>query len=364
MFVSKGVALDREKPNHAGGTGADILLVDDAPANLELLGRMLKNRGYSIRAASSGHHALLDARQSIPDLILLDINMGGMSGYEVCEQLKADDKLKGVPVIFISAISEPLDKVKAFAVGGVDYITKPIQMEELNARIRTHLEMRRLQVELEDSNLRLEKANASLEHLVDARTQEITEANLAALRMLAVACEARDADTGGHVLRIKNYSERLASQIGLTKREVRTIGLSAILHDVGKIHVPDRILLKPGPLTEQERREMQEHTLIGERILSESPYFETAQKIARQHHENWDGSGYPDGLRADEISIYARIVHFVDVYDALLQPRVYKPAWSKPQVFGALRAGRGSQFDPEIVDAFFKIEDPEHAMVK
>jgi putative nucleotidyltransferase with HDIG domain len=195
-------------------------------------------------------------------------------------------------------------------------VTAERQLQELNHHLST------LTDTTIEQAVELKRNNTSLEQKVEARTAEITAANLAALRMLAVASEARDADTGQHVLRIQKYTERLATQLGLPHKEVRMLGLSAILHDVGKIHTPDRILLKPGPLTEEERREMQNHTVIGERILAESPYFSSARQIARQHHENWDGSGYPDGRRGDQTSLCARIVHVADVYDALSQPRV------------------------------------------
>jgi putative two-component system response regulator len=173
--------------------------------------------------------------------------------------------------------------------------------------------------------------------------------------MMAIASEARDADTGEHVKRIQHYVEMLSAEMGLKPGQVKKLGYASILHDVGKIHVPDRILLKPGPLTAEERREMQDHTIIGERILSASVYFRVAAEVARSHHENWDGSGYPDGKKEMEIPLAARITHVADVFDALASPRVYKEAWPPEKVVKVIREERGTQFDPEVVDAFERL---------
>ena len=191
-----------------------------------------------------------------------------------------------------------------------------------------------------------------LEDNVRERTAELREANLDAIYMLAVACEAKDEDTGRHVRRIRDYAEAIARELGFDPREAETIGYSAVLHDVGKMHVPDHILKKPGPLTDDERAIIQQHTLAGERILSEKPFFRRARLIARGHHENWDGSGYPDTAARQEIPIEARIVHLADVFDALATPRVYKLAWSSADALGVIRESRGRMFDPDVVKAF------------
>lgn len=191
-----------------------------------------------------------------------------------------------------------------------------------------------------------------LEQKVRQRTRALHEANMAAITMLAVASEQRDSDTGAHVQRIRDYSEALAREIGLSDQEAEHIGYSAILHDVGKIQVPDDILKKPGPLTPEQREQMKGHTLAGEHILSDKSFFDTARAIARSHHENWDGSGYPDGLGGEEIPLAARIVHLADVFDALASKRVYKPSWPPEDVIAAIRDGSGTQFDPRLVDAF------------
>ena len=191
-----------------------------------------------------------------------------------------------------------------------------------------------------------------LEERVAERTAELREANLDAIYMLAVACEAKDEDTGRHVRRIRDYAAALARELGFDAREAESIGYSAVLHDVGKMHVPDHILKKPGPLTEEERAVIQQHTLVGERILSDKPFFHRARLIARGHHENFDGSGYPDAAAAHAIPIEARIVHLADVFDALTTPRVYKLAWSDADAAGVIRESRGRMFDPEVVRAF------------
>jgi putative nucleotidyltransferase with HDIG domain/PAS domain S-box-containing protein len=198
----------------------------------------------------------------------------------------------------------------------------------------------------------LKHSNDALENRVRQRTQELHEANLDAIFMLAIASEAKDQDTGRHVRRIQHLAELLARELGSDPKSAEAIGYAAVLHDVGKMHVPDHILQKPGPLTPEERSVMQEHTLIGERILVEKPFFTRARRIARSHHENWDGSGYPDGARRDEIPIEARIVHLADVYDALTSVRVYKPAWDPESAAEAIAEGKDQMFDPEIVRAF------------
>ncbi|MEO0515172.1 MAG: HD domain-containing phosphohydrolase, partial [Planctomycetota bacterium] len=205
--------------------------------------------------------------------------------------------------------------------------------------------------------LRLRDDNHDLEARVRRRTEQLHQANMTAITMLAVASEARDEDTGNHVRRIEAYTFAVAQQLGLSESEAERLGYSSILHDVGKIHVPDHILKKPGQLTTAERAQMQEHTLIGERILSDNDFFAVARQIARHHHENHDGTGYPDGLSADEIPLPARIVHVVDVFDALASTRVYKDAWPPEKARDAIVQGRGTLFDPTAADAFLTCLD-------
>ncbi|MCS7033235.1 MAG: HD domain-containing protein [Phycisphaerae bacterium] len=205
--------------------------------------------------------------------------------------------------------------------------------------------------------LSLKELNEKLEQRVQQRTRELHDANMDAIYMLAVAAEAKDHDTGAHVLRIQRYSQALACAIGLNEREADEIGYSSILHDVGKLHVPDHILNKPGPLSDEERRAMEQHTVVGERILSTRPFFGRARRIARSHHENFDGSGYPDGLKGQEIPLEARIVHVADVYDALTSARAYKEAWSVTTAMRMIRESAGTLFDPAIASALAQLHD-------
>jgi PAS domain S-box-containing protein len=198
----------------------------------------------------------------------------------------------------------------------------------------------------------LKRYSQTLEDRVKQRTAELHEAHMDAIYMLAVASEVKDEDTGRHVRRIEKYTRELARRMGFSEKDATAIGYSAILHDIGKIHVPDDILMKPGPLDKDERARMQLHTLAGERIIAPNCFFDRARKIARSHHENWDGSGYPDGLSKDNIPIESRIVHVADVYDALTHVRVYKKAWSQAEAVDSIRAGKGAMFDPDVVRAF------------
>jgi PAS domain S-box-containing protein len=226
-------------------------------------------------------------------------------------------------------------------------------------------EVARLSDTVLEQALALQDHSRLLERRVRQRTRELHEANMEAITMLAVASEVRDTDTGAHVQRIRDYTIAIAREIGLPDAEIEELGYSAILHDVGKIHVPDDILKKPGPLTPEERRVIELHPEAGERILSQKPFFAVARQIARSHQENWDGTGYPDGLRGTEIPLAARIVRLVDVFDALSSARVYKPAWSLDEVIAAIRDGRGTLFDPQLVDALLGlIESGEWAKLR
>ena len=232
-------------------------------------------------------------------------------------------------------------------------ISEQKQAEELF--LLQYEEIARLSDTVLEQALDLKEHNKSLEERIQERTAELREANLDSILMLAVASEARDTDTGNHVLRIKEYARTLAREIGLPAERVEEISFSAVLHDVGKIHVPDYILKKPGPLTPDERRVMEHHTVAGERILSTRTFFQAARSIARSHHENWDGSGYPDGLAGEAIDLAARIVHIVDVYDALTTQRVYKPAWPVEKAVAEIERCAGTMFDPRLTALFITL---------
>ncbi|MEN6327747.1 MAG: HD domain-containing phosphohydrolase [Syntrophomonas sp.] len=340
-----------------------IMVIDDTAANLRLLDDLLRSRGYGVFAFPRGDMALKAAEQNPPDLILLDINMPEMNGFEVCEKFKANKKLKDIPVIFISALNEPLDKVKAFSTGAVDYVNKPFQFEEVLARVETHLKIHRLQVEMEDYNLHLQE-------LVQEKVKEITDSQLATILALAKLAESRDDDTGDHLERVQAFAGILARQLSLmsnyssivTPEFSKNLFYACSLHDIGKVGIPDNILLKPGKLSLEEFEIMKTHASLGAETL-ESVYekypnnalIKMGIAIARHHHERWDGKGYPTGLAGENIPLPARIMSVVDVYDALRSERCYKAAMPQDQVLKIILEGSGSQFDPTLVKAFVQV---------
>lgn len=356
----------------------DVLVVDDTELNLRMISQVLRKEGYQIRAVTSGREALAAIQEALPEVILLDITMPDIDGYEVCQRLKADSYTADVPIIFISALDAIIDKVKAFKVGGADYIPKPIQVQELVARVRNQIDLRRLQQQLkaqndvlEDKNSQLvseihkrqaveaeiRKLNTNLEAKVRARTHDLERAQLEILERLSLAGERRDDDTGKHTLRVGYISSLITLTLGQSQTAVDLIRLAARLHDIGKIGIPDQVLLKPGKLTSEEYTLMKKHTTIGAEMLagSTSPLIRLAEEIALTHHERWDGKGYPQGLAGRDIPLSGRIVAVADVFDALTHERPYKDAWSIERVVEELYAMRGSQFDPKVVNAFLKI---------
>ncbi|WP_035276915.1 HD domain-containing phosphohydrolase [Desulforegula conservatrix] len=338
----------------------DILAIDDTPANLQLLAGMLKDRGYRVRPVPNGKLGIQAAKKELPDLILLDINMPGMNGYEVCQHLKSDPELYPIPVIFISAMNDTLDKVKAFSVGAVDYITKPFQMEEVYARVETHLALHFFQAQLEIQN-------NSLQKLVKDQVREITNSQLATILALSKLAEQRDDSTGKHLERVQILCRMLADRLAflpqyrthISECYTENIFHASPMHDIGKVAIPDSILMKPGPLTSEEFDIMKRHTVVGFETLSEvyvlypgNAFINMGRSIARHHHERWDGKGYPDGLSGTSIPLSARIMSLVDVYDALRSERCYKPPFSHEKAVEIISEGSGTQFDPDIVKAF------------
>ncbi|HBF34893.1 TPA: two-component system response regulator, partial [Candidatus Sumerlaeota bacterium] len=291
-----------------------VMVVDDTPANLKLLQEMLEGSGYRVQAFPCGKMALSAAAKKPPDLILLDINMPDMDGFEVCKRLKDDVILKDIPVLFISALDETVGKVKAFAAGGVDYVTKPFQYEEVYARVKAHLHLRKLRIKLEENNQRLEE-------LVKEKVAEISDSQLSTIVALAKLAESRDDETGVHIERTRTFCKILAEKLrekpryaeSINDAFVETIFQASALHDIGKVGVPDCILLKPGRLTFEEFEIIRSHSLIGARTLqsargkySRNVFLNMGIAIARSHHEKWDGSGYPDGLIGEDIPLSAR----------------------------------------------------------
>jgi len=348
-----------------GTSQVDIMIVDDTLANIQVLSGMLKQQGYKVRPVLEGKVALKAAEKQIPDLILLDISMPEMDGYEVCTLLKQNQLLNKIPVIFISALSEPLDKVKAFSVGGVDYITKPFQLEEVRVRVENHLRLARLQKELNEYNLNLEEK-------VVEQVKEISDSQLATILALAKLAEYRDENTGHHIERIQYFCKLLVTRMAdmvsfqnqITPIFIDNISHASPLHDIGKVGIPDQILLKPGKLTPEEFEIMKTHTLIGSDILqsvkdryTKNSFINMGIEMSRSHHEKWNGTGYPDGTKGTEIPLSARILAVADVYDALRSRRPYKAGFPHEESCQIILEGRGSHFDPDVIDTFVELAD-------
>jgi len=344
---------------------AKILIIDDNPESVDILVNAIP-KSYRRQVALNGKTALkiLNSSDDLPDLILLDVMMQDMDGYEVCMHIKADKRLKDIPIIFLSALDEARDKIKAFSSGGADYITKPFRIMEVQARVKTHLKIHFLQTELENQNKKLKE-------IVDKKVKEISESQLETIYALAKLSESRDDIAGGHIERVQKICRLLARHLGahsgygtMTNTEfVKCIHNASSLHDIGKVGIRDDILLKPGRLTDSEFGEVKKHTIIGANTLREVyrkyPYnifIKIGIEVAQSHHEKWDGSGYPDGLAGEQIPFPARIMAIADVYDALLSKRPYKDVYSLERAHNIIIEGSGSHFDPAIVKAFLAIE--------
>lgn len=329
-----------------------IMIVDDHPTNVALLRQLLAREGYQHIIGLTDARPVPDLIAAAPpDLILLDLIMPHYDGYAVLERLaKLLPATDFLPVIVLTADSAPQAKRRALALGAKDFLTKPFDAVEVLLRVRNILETRRLYLELQE-------ANAHLEARVEERTQALTTAQSEIVLRLGWAAEYRDDAMGEHARRVAATSERLAHALGLNGEEIRLIKEAATLHDLGKIAIPDAILLKPGRLTEPEAVQMRTHTTIGATLLAGGhfPLIQTAQTIARSHHERWDGRGYPDGLGGEAIPLSARIVAVADALDGMIQQRPYKPAWPLERALATIRDERGAQFDPQIVDALLTL---------
>jgi putative two-component system response regulator len=343
-----------------------VLIVDDDPIVLASMSKMLTPL-YQVRAANSGPRALLVAQSKpVPDLILLDVMMPEMDGYAVLSSLTQNPETSNITVIFVTGMESEDDEAKGLALGAVDYITKPIRPEILLARVKTHLTLKLASDFLQDKN-------AYLEAEVTRRTAENQVIQNASIHALAHLAETRDPETGHHILRTQSYVGVLAKRLQdhprfsaiMTDSYIELVTKSAPLHDIGKVGIPDHILLKPGRLDENEWEVMKTHAELGARAIEqaeqdvEAPiaFFRLAKEIAHWHHEHWDGSGYPDGLAGDDIPVSARIMAIADVFDALISQRIYKAAMTNDTARDIILAGRGSQFDPDICDVFLSIFD-------
>ncbi len=342
---------------HSLSNHGNIMIVDDNPANLKLLEGMLRQEGHEVRSFPLGRLALAAAAQNPPDLILLDINMPEMNGYEVCARLKSTEELSGIPVIFLSALNETQDKVKAFRSGAVDYISKPFQFEEVHARVETHLK-------LHDLQRAVQAQNEDLEDLVNERTKQLQAAVKQVestydetLHALSAALDLRDNETAGHSQRVTRYSLEIAQAMGCGEEELRQISLGACLHDIGKIGIPDAILLKAGKLNPEETEIMRQHVRIGYDMVSRISFLSRAAHIVLTHQELYDGGGYPQGLIGKQIPLGARIFSVADTLDAMTSDRPYRTALPFQTAREEIVRCSGSQFDPDVVQAFLSIPE-------
>lgn len=309
-----------------------ILVVDDEPVNLQLLRQILKE-DYSLVFAKNGIDAISAVEKHIPNLILMDVMMSEMDGFEAARQLKAKSEYAAIPIIFVTGQGDIQGEIQGFEVGGVDYITKPVNPPTVLARVKTHLSL--------------------------VQYGELEKSQQAAVYMLGEAGHYNDDDTGVHIWRMAAYSCALARKIGWDEEDVKLLNLAAPMHDTGKIGIPDSVLKKPGKLNADEWIVMKTHSQIGYDILSKSstPLFQLAAEVALSHHERWDGSGYPSGLSGKDIPESARIVAIADVFDALTMKRPYKEPWSIEEAVEEIKRSSGKHFDPQLVDSFTTIMD-------
>ena len=337
-----------------------ILIVDDDMAVTVIMQQMLKSVGYDVVSLNESRHSVMMAKEYCPDLILLDVDMPHLNGFEVCVLLKQNKDLENIPVLFLSGLNATKEKLEGFSVGGVDYITKPFQYEEVFARVKSHLHLRTLQHTLE------------YQKLVEEKIRSLSEAQSATIFAMAKLAESRDEDTGGHLNRVREYCRLLAEALKespaysphITPELIDCIQHAAPLHDIGKVAIPDSILLKPDRLTPEEFEVMKTHSSIGAENMQvvynnypENAFVGMGIEIALYHHERWDGTGYPDGLVGLNIPLSARIMAIADVYDALRSDRCYRKGFSHEETMEIMREGDGSHFDPEIMKYFFELED-------
>jgi len=333
-----------------------ILIIDDVMDNIQVAMNILKEDNYDFAFARDGAEALRLVESENFDLILLDIMMPGMNGFEVCQKLKQNPLANSIPVIFLTAKTDVDSIAEGFELGAVDYVTKPFHPNELLARVKTHLQLSNATRLLQQNNIEM-KVKVDLEHR--RINQEIEDTQVEVIRMLTSVMESFSDETGDHIRRVARYSQLLAQYYGATAKDIGIIYQASPMHDIGKIAIDSNILHKPGKLTDVEYKLMCEHTTLGHRILqnSERQLMKAADTIAYQHHEKWNGTGYPQGLKGENIHIFGRIVALADVFDALTQHRSYKEAWPVEKVFQYLTEQSGEHFDPRLVEILIEQKD-------
>ena len=326
-----------------------ILVVDDTPANIKILGNILVE-DYEVKIATSGAQAIEIVSNDRPDLILLDIMMPEMDGYEVCRRLQTDPNSQNIPIIFVTAKDEASDEAKGFEMGAVDYITKPVSTPIVKARVKTHLMLKAAKEDLQNQN-------AILDQKIKKRRMELKASQLEAVERLGLASEYRDEETGFHIKRISECCRLIGIRLGFSTDENETFAIASTMHDIGKIGIPDHLFSKPDKLTEEEWVIMKTHTTIGHQILSgsTSEILQVAAVIALTHHEKWNGEGYPHRLKGEEIPLIGRIVCVCDMFDNLVSKRPYKDSWSIEDSLKEIRKERGVSFDPKLVDIFIQL---------
>ncbi len=360
-----------QKSNKMGETFS-ILVVDDNEMNRDLLLRRLGNTEFQLSSAMDGEEALVKLRAQSFDLVLLDIMMPVLDGYETLKVIQGDAVLRRVPVIMITALDDVDSAVRCIEMGAVDYVTKPFNPILLRARVDANLSRKRISDQEEHRREEIERNNVSLSEEVRAKVLEISQSQLAAIFAMSKLAESRDPETGEHLERMREYCKLLSEKLGrmskfqsiIDKAFIDNIYAASPLHDIGKVGIDDSVLLKPGALNDEEWAIMKQHPVIGAETLREvdrqhpgNDFIHTGIEIAESHHEKWDGSGYPHGLSCKSIPLVARILALGDVYDALTSRRCYKDAFSHEKSRGIIEEGCGSHFDPDVVSAFFEAED-------
>ena len=340
-----------------------IAVVDDSRSSALYIANVMATLGYAVQTYTNSLEALAELPNNVPDLLLLDIEMPHLNGYELCSRLKTMKTFNDVPIIFVSTMTDKNIKVKGFALGARDYVTKPFHDEELVARVRTHLQLSSLQRQQKE-------VNQTLQNLVAEQVEEISHAQMGTIKALATLAEHRDEDTGTHLFRVSEYCRTIGEALitqkkyAITSEFVHTVAAASPLHDIGKVAIPDAILLKPGRLSSEEFDAMKIHTTVGAQTLrsvigtdSHNRYIAIGAEIAISHHEKWDGSGYPHGLKGENIPLCGRIMALADVYDALRSKRCYKPEFSHKKASAIISESTGTHFDPVIGNIFQKAAD-------